>query len=93
MIKNKILQDQVNKAADQLGIPREVATLAYKLYWQFNKSVIEDLPISNINNEEELAQYRHSINLPGLGKLYTDWDRINGQRKRIEVLKNKAWKK
>lgn len=83
---NRHLQEHEKEVARETNLPIEVVAQAYKLYWEFNKTVIKDIPINSLKSEEELSQYRTSINLPALGKLYTDWDKILNQRKRAKFL-------
>lgn len=84
---------QISEAAEEVGILPEVAMKAYQLYWGFNKEFIESVPIDSIDSEDNIKGLKLSINLPGLGKVFTSWERINGQRKRYKYIKEWQSKK
>lgn len=52
-----------------LGIPPDVIEKAYKSYWLFIKSTIQDLPLKEDLTEEEFSKLRTNFNIPSLGKL------------------------
>lgn len=75
-----------NKVGEELNIPPEVVALAHKSMINFIKDTISSLDLSTIT-EEEFIKIRTSFNIPALGKLYTNINRIEGAKKRIEYLK------
>ena len=69
-----------------MELPEEVVTVAYRSLWEFSASVIAAIPIKDLESEEDFKQHRVSVNIHGLGKLYTTWDRIVGLRERYNLL-------
>lgn len=84
LIDNKLLGNIIIKVSKELSIPKDVVETIYKLYWRFIKETIESIPISKIENEEQFNEYKTSFNIVYIGKLYTDWNKIVGQRKRFD---------
>ena len=90
MILYKETQKIVDKIADELDIPKHVATVAYRAYWKFIKDTIEGLPdISNMT-EEELAKVRVNFNMPSLGKFTTNYKRICNINKFKEIVNERT---
>lgn len=75
------------KVSEDLGIPVEVIALAYASIGKFIYNKTLEMDLSSIS-EEDFKNLRTNFNLPGIGKLYTNWDRVVGARKRSEYLKN-----
>lgn len=59
----------LKKVATKLGISEKECNAYYKYYWLFIKETIEALPLKEIN-EDQFKEFRTSINLPKIGKLY-----------------------
>ena len=71
----------------ELSIPVEVVERAYKSYWEFIKSTIQDLPLKEDLDEEEFSKLRTNFNIPSLGKLVCTFDRMKGVKKRFNYIK------
>lgn len=78
---NSILNSAITNVAHKLNIPVEQAEAIYKSYWKYIRSHIESLDFSNMD-EQKLASMRTNFNIPYIGKLYTDINRINLINKR-----------
>lgn len=76
------------KVSSELNIPVKVVEYAYKSYWKFIREKIKELPLKEINNEEEFLKLRTNFNIPSLGKLGITLDRFNRVNK-IELFVNK----
>ncbi len=83
MTLNKIYEE----VADEMGIDVEVVKSAYLSQWQFIKNTIEALPIKDNITEEEFNKLRTNFNIPSLGKLYTNYEKIQRARRRLIYLK------
>lgn len=79
--------DIIGKVSQEMGIPPEVVSTAYKSYWEFIKQTIQSLPLKDDISEEEFAKLRTNFNVPSLGKLCVTWDRLIGCKKKFEMIK------
>ena len=86
MVSNTIVEEVIAQVAKDLNIPKEVVTVAYRSYFQMVKEVYKNIPFDTINSEEELEQHRISVNMPFLGKFYTNFSRIKHVRLRAEAI-------
>lgn len=77
----------IKKVSQETGIPVRVVNLAYKSYWKFIKQKIQTLPLKGNISEEEFNALRTNFNIPNLGKLYLTWDRVQGCKKRSDIIK------
>ena len=85
-MRNKI----VEKAALQLNLPYQTVWKVYSSYWKFVRQHLMSLPLKEDITEEEFNKLSTSINVPSLGKIYTDWEFIKAKKKREnERYKNK----
>lgn len=78
---NSTLSSAITKVAHKLNIPVEQAEAIYKSYWKYIKFQIEALDFSNVD-EQKLASMRTNFNIPYIGKLYTNIEKINLINKR-----------
>lgn len=79
----------ISKVSQETGIPVKVVDLAYKSYWKFIKQEIQALPLKGDISEEEFNSLRTNFNIPSLGKFYLTWDRVQGCKKRSEIIKKR----
>lgn len=80
--------DQIyKKIAEELNLDIEVVKAAYQSQWLFIREKIEELPINIDMSEEEFNSLRASFNIPSLGKMFTSFDKIQKNKRRIEYLK------
>ena len=80
--------DQIyKKIAEELNLDIEVVKAAYQSQWLFIREKIEELPINIEMSEEEFNSLRVSFNIPSLGKMFTSFDKIQKNKRRIEYLK------
>lgn len=83
------LKDIIKQVSEEMHLPEEVVSMAYKSYWQFIKDTIQKLPLKEDLNEEEFNQLRTGFNIPSLGKLYVSWENYLKTKRRHEYLKSK----
>lgn len=77
-MRNKI----VEKAALQLNLPHQTVWEVYSSYWKFVRQHLMSLPLKEDITKEEFDKLSTSINVPSLGKIYTDWEFIKAKKKR-----------
>lgn len=49
---------------------------------------MSNMPLKDIDSEEEFSKLRPNINIPSLGKFHIEWERLKN-KKEDERLKNK----
>lgn len=86
MILPKPLQLKVNKVAEKLGIPIPVASVAYRSYWLSIKETIENLPDLSTISEEEFNKLQVNFNIQKLGKLTTNFKKIQKANKFKQII-------
>lgn len=82
--------------SNKLCLPSKLVEKVYRAYWFAIKQHIQALPFKEDITEEDFLKLDASINIPSLGKLYSNYDRIKGVKKRFEYLqqiKNNAQNK
>jgi len=77
----------VVKASQKLGIDVKIIELIYKSYWKFIKEKIHELNFENIS-EEEFQELTTNFNIPYIGKLYTNYDKIEKYKRKIKYLED-----
>lgn len=76
-----IYSEIVNKVAKELNINSTIVDKTYKAFWLFIRNTIEQLPLKEIESEEEFNKLRTNFNLPSLGKLNCTYNKF----KRIKI--------
>lgn len=76
------IREVVKKVSKELDIPEIMVLSAYKSFWSFIKTTIEELPLKEDLTDEEFEKLKVNFNIPSLGKLYTTNDKV-------KYLKNK----
>lgn len=82
------ISDAVRIAAEEIGIPYEVAQRAYSMSWKFILDKIESLPLKENLTEEQFEQLRPNFNIPEIGKLTVTYDRYKRIKNRTKYIKN-----
>ena len=83
--------DIIREASQELGLPEEYVSNAYKSFWEFIKDTIQNLPLNDDLDEQQFSQLRTNFNVPSLGKLNCIYDKykvIKEKYKHIKSLKN-----
>ena len=89
MINNKAIQDQIDIVATEMGLPKEVVTVAYRSHWEFIRDTLKEYPKYYDITEEQFNNLRVSFNIPSIGKLYTTWDKILNKTQKYNEAKSK----
>lgn len=82
------LNKAILEASEILDIPVDKVGKIYRAYWWSIRENIQKLQLRNNVTEEDLINEKLSFNIPSLGKLYTNYDRIKGVKKRFKLLHN-----
>ena len=88
-----IYSDIVKKVAEELGLAVQIVDKTYKAYWYFIKQSIQQLPLKDIETEQEFNQLSTNFNIPSLGKLACTHDRMLRIKDRHITLKEKNYAK
>lgn len=86
---NKNLDSIAGEVSKEMGIPKEVVLVAYRSFFQFSRDIFANIPFDELQTEEDLNKYRVSINVPFLGKFYSNWNRVLHTRIKRENIKRK----
>lgn len=66
----------IQKVSNELNIPYEVVNSAYSSYWKFIRETIQALPLKEDLTKEEFLKLRTNFNVPSLGKLTCNYERM-----------------
>ena len=72
---NNTLNLAIKKVARNLSVDQKIVESVYKSYWFFIKEHISSLPLRELSKEEYDSTVSN-INLPFLGKLYVDYNKL-----------------
>ena len=93
---NNTLNLALRKASRNLSVDLKLVEAVYRSYWLFIKTQVTSVPLKDIS-EEEFDSLDTNINVPYLGKLYVEYEKIKKYRRRlkyleehVEIKKNKA---
>ena len=88
---NNTLSLALKKAARNLSVDQKLVEQVYKSYWLFIKEHISSLPLRELN-QTEFDSTVSNVNLPFLGKLYVNYNKLakyHEQRKFYRDVKTK----
>ena len=84
---NSTLNLALKKVARNLSVDQKLVESVYKSYWFFIKEHISSLPLRELSKEEYNSTVSN-INLPYLGKLYVDYNKLEKYHKERNLYKN-----
>lgn len=61
----------LKQVAKKHNLKKKQVSNIYKLYWQAIKNHLEQLPTNA--TEEQFINYRPSVSIPYIGKIYSEW--------------------
>lgn len=85
---NTGLSKIIKEVSEEVNIPEEVVSLAYKSYWEFIRIKIQSLPLKEDLDEETFNKLKTNFNIPSLGKFVLSWDRYKGVKQHFNYRKN-----
>ena len=83
-MENKKIFESV---AEKLNLPVDTVEKTYKAYWQFIRTKIQELPLSENITEEQFKKLKTNFNIPSLGKLNCTYERYMNIMKNFEYIK------
>ena len=89
---NNTLNLALRKAARNLNIDNRIVEQVYKSYWNFIKNHISNLPLRELT-KEEFDSTVSNFNLPSIGKLYADYNKIERYRRQLKFYQDVKIKK
>lgn len=94
-MKNNVLSLALRKASRELGVDIKLVESVYKSYWKFAREHIENLPLKRLETEEEFNSLETNFSMPFIGKLYTNYERIEKykyqkNKRNVETKENQA---
>lgn len=79
----------IEQTARKLGLKKEDASLIYKSYWKFIKEKIHELELEDMS-EKDFQKIPTNFNIPYIGKLYTNYEKIQKYNRKVKYLKDHA---
>jgi hypothetical protein len=73
---NKDLEKIYKEVAKEFNLPIEVVKVVHKSLFSYIQDSFGKIPIEKIKEDEDLKGYVTVINVSGLGKFYTNVDRV-----------------
>lgn len=90
---NSVLNSALRQVARKLSVDYKLAECIYDSYWKFVREYAESLPLREVTNREELDSIVTNFNIPYIGKLYVEYERIEKYHKRLKFYENAKAKK
>ena len=84
---NSTLNSAITRVARRLCVDRKLVENVYKSYWNFIKTTVSDVSLIDMS-EEEFNSTDINFNLPMLGKLFVEYDKIERRRRHLKYLEN-----
>lgn len=84
---NNTLSSALRKVSRNLSVDRSLVESVYKSYWKFIKETISEHRLSEMT-EEEFDSLSANFNIPRLGKLFVEYEKIEKYRRHIKYLQN-----
>jgi len=78
-------QEIITKVAEELNLPTEIVSPAYRAFFTFVKNKIQELPLKEVD-EEGFSQLKTNFNIPSLGKLSCNQERWLGVKKKYKYI-------
>lgn len=89
---NSLLNSALRQTARVLSISPKLAEKVYQSYWGFIRDYVENLHIRTMT-EEEFNSVTTNFNIPYIGKLYVDYDRIRKYQVQLKKYQDGRTKK
>ena len=86
-MSNSVLNSALRQASRKLSVDQKLVEDIYKSYWNFIKTTISSVPLKEIS-KEEFNSTALNFNLPYLGKLYVEYEKIEKYRRRLKYLED-----
>lgn len=73
--------------ARKIGIKKDLVELIYKSYWKFIKDTIHEIDLEKMS-EEDFKENTTNFNIPYIGKLYTNYEKIQKYNRKVKYFKD-----
>lgn len=80
------LEEILNEASKELGLPYDQCKEAYMSQWRFIREKISELPLKDIE-EDKFCELRPNFNLPSFGKLYVTEEYFRNTRNKFNLIR------
>lgn len=84
---NSTLNLALRQTARYFSVSPKLVEEIYRSYWKFIKETVSSKSLKEIS-DEEFDSSNLNINLPYLGKLYADKEKLNKYRRQLNYYKN-----
>lgn len=84
---NSTLNLALRQTARYFSISSKLVEEIYRSYWKFIKETVSSKSLKEIS-DEEFDSSNLNINLPYLGKLYADKEKLNKYRRQLNYYRN-----
>lgn len=85
---NSVLSSAIQQAASSLRIDRKLAERIYMSYWKFIRESLSSYGPMEDMTREEFASLSANFNVPYIGKLYTDYEKIVKYKRKQKFYKD-----
>lgn len=89
---NNSLNLAIRQASRNLSVKQDIVEAVYRSYWGFIRQHIEGLPLLDMS-EEEFNAADTNFNIPYIGKLYVNYEKIEKFRKHLKIIQDAEAKK
>lgn len=89
---NTTLKQALSLTSRSLSVDLKLVESVYKSYWSFIKTQISCISFVDMS-EDELCSTETNFNLPYIGKLYTDYEKIQKLKRQQNFYENVTIKK
>lgn len=77
----------LRKTAREINMPLKFVQMVYSSYWSFVREYASSLPLKEIT-EDELDTLTTNFNVPYIGKLYVNGDKVRKYIKQLNYYRN-----
>ena len=84
---NNSLNLALAQASRKLSVDVRLVEAIYRSYWGFIRNRIEGLSLTTMT-EDEFNSVEHNFNIPYIGKLYVDYEKIEKYKRHKNYIQN-----
>lgn len=74
----------VRQVSEELNLPEDVVSTAYQSFWEYIRVTISGFPLKEEITEEEFNKLKVNFNIPSIGKLHCDYNRLVGIKEKYK---------
>lgn len=84
---NNSLNLALKKTSRTFGVKQKLVEQIYKSYWGFIRNQIEGLKFEEMS-KQEFDSIAHNFNIPYIGKLYVDYEKIEKYKRHLKYFQD-----